>query len=49
MILSVIFIANLIGLSLVIYFTRQKPESKKYVKPSSPKTDKEQTDKNSEN
>jgi len=49
MILSVIFIANLIGLSLAIYFTRQKPENKKYVKPSSPKTDKEQTDKNSEN
>jgi len=49
MILSVIFIANLIGLSLVIYFTRQKPKNKKYVKPSASKTAKKQTDKNSEN
>jgi H+/Cl- antiporter ClcA len=49
MILSVIFVANLVGLSLAIYFTRQKPENKKYVKPSSSKTAKEQTDKNSEN
>jgi len=49
MILSVIFIANLIGLSLTIYFTRQKPENKKYVKPSSTKAAKEQTNKNSEN
>jgi len=49
MILSVIFIANLVGLSLAIYFTRQKPKNKKYVTPSSPKTAKEHTDKNSEN
>jgi len=52
MILSGIFIANLVGLSLAIYFTRQKPESKKYVKTSTSKTtkaDKEQTNKKSEN
>lgn len=49
MILSVIFIANLVGLSLAIYFTRQKQKNKNYVKPSSSKTAQEQTDKNSEN
>lgn len=49
MILSVIFIANLVGLSLAIFFTKQKPENKKYVKPSSTKAAKEQTNKNSEN
>lgn len=33
MMLSVIYVVNLAGLSLVIYFTREKPDQKKSVKP----------------
>ncbi|RAO99859.1 hypothetical protein PW5551_01375 [Petrotoga sp. 9PW.55.5.1] len=33
MMLSVVYVVNLAGLSLVIYFTREKPDQKKSVKP----------------